>query len=139
MNILTNAEITRLTTAYDQLTEVADNNDDRSRWAFAKTITLVALGTALRGGELLALQWRDIELLERRLHAREALVGGEITTLKSRASRRTITLGPRTTAVLADWWQQTPYKGNDELAFPNPHTGNAADPSMLSKYMRQAL
>ena len=111
MNILTNVESTRLTTAYDQLTEVADNNDDRSRWALAKTITLVALGTALRRGELLALRWRDIELLEKRLHVREALVRGEITTPKSRASRRTITLGPRTTAVLADWWQQTPVQG----------------------------
>ena len=99
----------------------------------------MALGTALRRGELLALRWKDIELLERRLHVREALVRGKITTPKSKASRRTIQIGPHTTTVLADWWQTTPYQGNDELVFPNPHTGNPADPSKLSKYMRQAL
>ena len=56
-------------------------------------MTAVALSTGLRRGELLGLRWQDVDLLERRLHVRQAFVRDEITTPKSRAGRRTLQLG----------------------------------------------
>jgi integrase len=49
-----------------------------------------ALGTALRRGEILALRWEDVELLEQRLHVRRSFVREEMGEPKSRAGRRTI-------------------------------------------------
>ena len=92
MNVLTETEIARLWTAYGELQHAADE-DEWDWWEIARTITFVALGTAMRRGELLALRWRDVRLLDGRLQVREALVRGQFTTPKSRASRRTIELG----------------------------------------------
>ena len=55
-------------------------------------MTVVALSTGLRRGELLGLRWQDVELLEGRLHVRQAFVCGEFTTPKSRAGRRVVAL-----------------------------------------------
>ena len=53
----------------------------------------MALSTGLSRGELLGLRWKDVELLERRLHVRQSFVRGEMTTPKSRAGSRSIPLG----------------------------------------------
>ena len=37
---------------------------DRGWWELARRLTTVALGTALRRGELLGLRWQDVQLLE---------------------------------------------------------------------------
>jgi integrase len=106
----------------------------------ARTITFVGLGTALRHGELLALRWRDVRMLEGLLQVREALVAGKFTTPKSRSSRRTIELGPRTLALLQEHRQASAYQGDDELVFSHPMSGKPLDPSRLSRcFMRPAL
>ncbi|HYT94157.1 MAG TPA: hypothetical protein VEL76_35905 [Gemmataceae bacterium] len=93
LNVLNQHEIAQLWVAYEHLADKA-NPDERAWWQLAQTLTFVALATALRRGELLALRWHDIQLLEARLHVREALVKGRFTPPKSRSSRRTIELGP---------------------------------------------
>jgi integrase len=139
MQVLTEVEIARLLTAYRELQAEAPWAE-REWWALARRLVEVALGTALRRGELLALRWRDIELLDGRLHVREALVRGQFTTPKSKASRRTIGLGPRTTAVLQEQWQASRYTTDDSLVFPHPALGKPLDPDKLSSaYMRPAL
>jgi integrase len=100
----------------------------------------VARGTALRRGELLALRWRDVELLDGRLHVREALVQGRFQAPKSRASRRMLELGPRTAATLQEQWQASRYRADDSLVFCHPALGSPLDPSKLTRcYMRPAL
>jgi integrase len=100
----------------------------------------VALGTALRRGELLALRWRDVELLDGRLHVREALVRGRFQAPKSRASRRTLELGPRMAATLQEQWQASRYRADDSLVFCHPALGSPLDPSKLTRcYLRPAL
>jgi integrase len=85
------------------------------------------------------LRWRDIELLDRRLTVRESFVRRRLETPKSRASRRTIELGPRTADVLRDHWRQTRYQGDDSLVFGHPLLGTSLDPSKISRgYMRSA-
>jgi integrase len=82
MQVLTEAEIAALAAAYAELERDAPEGE-RAWWALARTITFVALGTALRRGELLALRWRDVRMLEGLLQVREALVASRFTTPKS--------------------------------------------------------
>jgi integrase len=139
LNVLSEREIAQLWAAYNQLVQNAAT-DERPWWQLAQTLTFVALATALRRGELLALRWHDIQLLEARLHVREALVKGRFTSPKSRRSRRTIELGPRSCELLAQHWQQTAYQADDELVFCHPHKGTPLDPARLARvYMKQAL
>jgi hypothetical protein len=52
MNILSEVEVAKLRAAYEQLERTADK-EVQPWWRLARTITFVALGTALRHGELL--------------------------------------------------------------------------------------
>lgn len=79
-------------------------------------------------------------MLEGLLQVREALVAGKFTTPKSRSSRRTIELGPRTLALLQEHWRASDYQGEDELVFCHPAKGTPLDPSRISRnYLRPAL
>lgn len=138
MQVLTEAEIARLLAAYQELG--GDDAEDAEWWGLTRRLVQVALGTALRRGELLALRWRDVELLDRRLTVRESFVRGQFQTPKSRASRRTIELGPRTADVLREQWRQSSYQSDDSLVFGHPLLGTPLDPSKISReYMRPAL
>jgi integrase len=101
LSVLTEPEIARLLAAYREAEQEAEP-EEREWWPLARRLVEVALGTAMRRGELLALRWRDVELVEGRLHVREALVRGRFGSPKSRASRRMIELGPRTLGVLEE-------------------------------------
>jgi integrase len=140
LRILTPVQIARLASAYNELQHAATSDDERAWWQLARTMTFSALGSAMRRGELLALRWRDVQLLDGHLHVREAFVRGRLTTPKSRASRRLIELGPRTRDLLAEHWQRTTFQGDDELVFAHPQKGTPLDPSKLARvYIRPAL
>ena len=63
-----------------------------------------------------------------------------MTTPKSRASRRTIELGPRTLAVFEEHWQEALYHHEDAFCFCHPALGTPLDPSKLARlYFRPAL
>ncbi len=139
ISVLTETEIARLSKAYDELHDVAEPAE-KSWWLLAKAITLTALGTALRRGELLGLRWSALDLLEGKLTVREAFVRGELTTPKSRASRRVIELGPKTRAVLETQWQRTLYRAGEDFVFCHPELGKPLDPSKLARcYLKPAL
>jgi integrase len=139
LNVLNQNEIAQLWHSYNRLIEQAATTD-KPFWQLARTLTFVALATALRRGELLALRWQDVELLEARLHVREALVKGRFTTPKSDSSKRTIELGPRTRDLLTEHWQQSSYQADDELVFCHPHKGTPLDPARLARtHLKPAL
>jgi integrase len=139
LNILTEVEIARLWSAYTQLEHDAEP-EQKPWWQLARTLTFVALGTAMRRGELLALRWKDIQLLDGQITVREALVKGRFTTPKSRSSRRLLELGPRTRDLLSEHWQRTSFQDDEELVFCHPQKGTPLDPSKLSRdYLRPTL
>ena len=83
---------TRCANLTRELEERAEGED--AYWfAAARRMTTIALSTGMRRGELLGLRWQDVELLDRRLHVRQAFVRNEITTPKSKAGRRVIDIG----------------------------------------------
>jgi integrase len=140
MNVLGEAEVARLLTAYVELGERAPPETTAEWWALCRRLVLVALGTALRRGELLALRWSDVALLEGRLTVRQSYVRGEFTTPKSRTSRRTIELGAQVLGALNEQWQASRYRADSDLVFGHPALGSPLDPSKLSRdYLRPAL
>jgi integrase len=139
LHILSEVEIARLLTAYREL-EAGAEDEKAAWWQITSTLTFVCLGTAMRRGELLALRWKDVHLLEGHLNVRKALVNGHFTSPKSRSGRRRIDLGPQTLAHLQEHWQRTAFQGDDELVFCHPQLGTPLDPSKLTQlYMRPAL
>jgi len=134
--VLREEEVAALLNAY-RIEEDASDPRERLWWALARRVTAFALGTALRRGEILALRWRDVEMLERRLHVRRALVRGELGGPKSKAGRRTIAYGPRTADVLAEQFRGSLYRSPESLVFCHPELGTPLDPSKLSGYMRK--
>ncbi len=79
-------------------------------------------------------------MLDRLLTVRRSYVRGEFTTPKSRASRRTMELGPRAVEALGEQFAESHYTGDDELVFGHPALGTPLDPSRLAReFMRPAL
>jgi integrase len=139
MNVLSEIEIARLWNAYGELRADA-HPEEKVWWRLARTLTFVALGTAMRRGELLALRWRDVQFLEGRVTVREAFVKGRFTTPKSRSSRRLLELGPQTRDLLAEQWRRSAFQGDEELVFCHPQRGSPLDPSKVARcYLRPAL
>lgn len=140
LNVLSEVEIARLWSAYGELEREAEDEDARAWWRIAQALTFVALGTGMRRGELLALRWRDVRLLDGVVQVREALVEGRLTTPKSRASRRLIELGPRTNKLLAEHWRWSTFQADEDFVFCHPQLGSPLDPSKLARsYLRPAL
>ena len=95
MNVLSEAEIARLLAAYAELEGEAGDAERPLVASHAPSRRRRARNGSLRRGELLALTWGDVKLLERLLTVRRSFVRGRMETPKSRSSRRTIELGPR--------------------------------------------
>jgi integrase len=139
MTVLSEGEIAGLLAAYRELEAEADENE-RVRWRIARRLVTVALATGLRRGELLGLRWGSVKLLDGLLTVEEAFVRGEFTSPKSRASRRTLDLGPQAVAVLGEQYAEAIYRSDADLVFCHPHLGTPLDASKLSRdYMRPAL
>jgi len=102
-------------------------------------MTVVALSTGLRRGELLGLRWQDVELLERRLAVVQQVVRNETTTPKSRAGRRSVELGAVAISALEEHWKASSYRASESLVFCHPALGTPLDPSKLTTYARKAL
>jgi integrase len=140
MSVVTEAEIGRLLAAYRQLEADPPEGTTAADWRLARRIVTVALGTGLRRGELLALRWLDVSLLEGKLAVREAFVRGQFQKPKSKRSTRVLELGTVTVDALDEQWRETAYQADGDLVFCHRQLGSPLDPSKLSRvYLRPAL
>jgi integrase len=94
-----------------------------------------AVCTGVRLGELLALQWGDIDEAGHRLHVRRTAYRGSFYLPKTKRSKRAIDVGDQLLGVLSRWRREqhgetTP--APDALLFPAP-TGAVQDPDALRK------
>lgn len=95
------------------------------------SLFLTVILTGLRRGELLALQWRDIDLVGKTLQVRHSLYKGEAREPKTEQSRRTITLSHRLVHELKKHRIQSPGDAQD-FVFANG-AGKALDPDNFIK------
>ena len=104
---------------------------------------LLAASTGLRRGELLALQWNDIDLDRGTLRVARSLelVDGKLSLKepKTERSRRVVTLSERTIAALKVYRRDHAERclalglGRLELVFPSWSEGGLRKPQWLSK------
>jgi integrase len=130
------AEVLR---AYCELEAGEKVIEERYWYAVARRMTIVALSTGLRRGELLGLRWQDVELLDRHLHVRQAFVRNEFTTPKSRAGRRSVPLGDVAAGALEEQYAASLHQAPESIVFCHPALGTPLDPSKLTAYARKAL
>jgi integrase len=73
-----------------------------------------AVATGLRFGELAALEWGDVDLLQRELHIRQAYTSGIGVEAPKSNEPRTIDLTPQAATVFEDWLVES---GGEGLVF----------------------
>jgi integrase len=138
--ILSEDEAAALLKTYRELAARAETLEEGLWWELTRRMVLIVLGTALRRGELLALRWCNVDMLERRLHVRRSWVRNEMTTPKSRSSRRTVDFGLKTSTAFSDQWQASLYRGPEDLVFCHPDLDTPLDPSELTRsYVKPVL
>jgi integrase len=106
-----------------------------------RTLVLVTAATALRISEILALQWRDINVENQCIYVRRAYVYGKFGKPKSKASKRPVPLHPVLAAHLLTWRRETPYSKEEELVFPSFKLKGEKPPRanmLLSDHLRPA-
>jgi integrase len=106
-----------------------------------RTLVLVTAATALRISEILALQWRDIDVENQCIYVRRAYVYGKFGKPKSKASKRPVPLHPVLAAHLLNWRRETPYSKEEELVFPSFKLKGTRPPRanmLLSDHLRPA-
>lgn len=103
---------------------------------------LLALSTGLRRGELIGLQWNDLNFNtgELKIERQVARVNGElkVSVPKTKASIRTVVLPPAVVKILEKY---RPLTNDSKWLFPSPVKSNdePCDPSNVSKKMKSIL
>ena len=91
---------------------------------------LTLILTGLRRHELQALRWRDVDLLKGVLRVRDS---------KTEDGIRSIALSSRLVDALAEQWQRTAFRGDDELVFAHPRKGSAVTAKWFTKALRASM
>jgi len=86
--------------------------------------------TGIRRFELLALRWRDVDLVESVLRVRAS---------KSEEGVRSIALSPMLAEALWQHRRQTSFQGDEERVFCHPKRGTAIDPDGFAEKLAEAL
>ena len=101
----------------------------------SRPLLLTAIFAGLRSSELRGLRWCDIDLKKGVLHVRQradryAVIGKP----KSKASHRTVPLGPTVVNALREWKLACP-KGEHGLVFPTPSGGIALHNNVVRAFI----
>jgi integrase len=116
---------------------------DAARGDRYEALYILALSTGMREGELLALRWQDIDMVQHTVTVRQGLreVGGKyvVHETKTKHARRTIGLPDVAIQALHTHWehQQREYPGS-ELVFTDTH-GHLIMPSVFRKVYYKRL
>ena len=100
---------------------------------------LTAGMTGLREGELVALRWRDVDWSASVIRVRRSYTRGRLGTPKSKRSSRAVPMADRLGGELDRHFKRSLYKGDDDLAFCHPQTGDPYDASQIRKRFYEAM
>lgn len=125
-NILQPEEIRRLLAVFDP---------SKERW---RMIVLTAALTGLRQGELLGLQWGDIDWSRKQIYVRRQFVEGKFYDPKTKYSKRKVDIPEILISALKKWRLQCP-PGEYDLVFPNGAGNPENHRNLLSREFYPAL
>ncbi len=105
-----------------------------------RPLILAAAMSGLRQSELLGLRWRDVDWTAQRLRVRNTFVRGEHSGhgKSDLSTSRSVPMASRLAGDLDRWSQRTAYRGDDELVFAHPLTGNPLDRSKVTRRFKEA-
>jgi integrase len=103
---------------------------------------VLAGSTGLRRSELVALTWRDVDLILMQVNVLRSCVRGRFGDTKTEASRKPVPLHTSVTECLDAWRKESPYNGDDDFLLPSVRNEGRTPviPDMiLKKIIRPAL
>lgn len=83
-------------------------------------MVLVQLCLGLRVSELLALRWKDVDWIGRRLNVEHGIVNQHLDFVKTEESHKSMSLDPQLVAVLSVWRQSSEFRGTEDWIFASP-------------------
>jgi len=95
-----------------------------------RTVVLVAVLAGLRIGEILALRWKRVDLLQKTIEVAETFSDGQFGSPKTRSSKRVIPMSSYLCDVLKSHRTGALYKAPDDLVFCTPK-GTPLNPKNL--------
>jgi integrase len=99
-----------------------------------RTICALALKTGIRQGELIALRWGNVDLAEKTIRIRENYTAGQLTTPKSKTSKRDVDLTDDAVQLLSEWWRYCGCPTSDAvLVFPGEGASGYLSAGFLTK------
>lgn len=110
---------------------------DWSEWETALYTT--AAMTGMRMGELLGLQWGDVDWTAQKIRIRRAWVSNEMGTPKSRRSSRAVPMVAAVVAALDQLSKSTHYGSDEDLVFGNVYSGVPPARSTVGNRFRTRL
>jgi integrase len=84
-----------------------------------RVLFLVALKTGMRLGELLALTWAELDLVEAVIRVRRSYSDGSLGTTKNH-ELRDVDVTDELVELLGEWWGELGRPEDDRLVFPGP-------------------
>ncbi len=105
-----------------------------------RVVILAAAMTGLRQSELLGLRWRDVDWVAQRIRVRNTYVRGEHSGdgKSDLSTKRSVPMADRLAGELDRWSKRTAYRGERDLVFGHPQTGNPLDRSKVTKRFQTA-
>ncbi len=101
-----------------------------------RTITLVGIMGGLRVGEILGLQWQDVNFASRTIRIQHAVYRGVLGTPKTKGSRRTIPMPEPLARALQSHFDQS--ENRSELVFSTRTGKPYSDTNLLARVLRPA-
>jgi len=98
---------------------------DKAQGQKYRMLFKLAIFSGARQGELLGLEWSDVDWKNNQIHIQRTFNNGRFFDVKTAESNRKVDLGPKVMTDLKRWKLACP-KGNYELVFPN-EAGNPID------------
>jgi integrase len=82
-----------------------------------RTLVLLDLSTGMRRGELLALEWKDVDFQAKTLNVRKSVLQQHVGPVKTAESEKVMPLDDETLATLQSWREETPYASDTDFIF----------------------
>lgn len=106
---------------------------DDERGPTDRLLYLTAALTGLRRGELVALEWRDVDFHAGLIRVRRSFTRGRLGPPKTHASSRSVPLATRLRTELEHHLARSRFRQNGDFVFAHPTRGTIYDPSKLRK------